>query len=118
LAREVWALELDPELAERARRRLFELGCGNAELRAGDGLRGWPERAPFDVILVSAASERVPRALEAQLAPGGRLLIPLRRERGAQSLVRFTRRGDDSLERVELCAVQFVPLVDSSGPSR
>jgi protein-L-isoaspartate(D-aspartate) O-methyltransferase len=116
LAREVYALELDPELAERARRKLAELGCANVELRAGDGTRGWPERAPFDAILVSAAAERVPPALEAQLAPGGRLVIPLGPARGEQSLVRLVRTGAKSLERAELCPVQFVPLLGASGP--
>lgn len=118
LAREVFALELDPELAERARRRLAELGCANVELRAGDGTKGWPERAPFDAILVSAASERVPPALEAQLAPGGRLVIPLGPVRGDQSLARFTRSAGESLERADLCPVQFVPLLTPSAPSR
>jgi protein-L-isoaspartate(D-aspartate) O-methyltransferase len=118
LVRDVYALELDPELAERARSRLAELGCGNVELRAGDGTQGWPEHAPFDAILVSAASQRVPPALEAQLAPGGRLVIPLGPVRGDQSLVRFTRAGGESLERVDLCAVQFVPLLEPSETSR
>src|SRR5262245_7816442 len=75
LAREVFAIELDPELAALARTRLESLGCANVELRAGDGNLGWPERAPFDAILVSAAATAVPPALEAQLAAGGRMVI-------------------------------------------
>ncbi|HTO07331.1 MAG TPA: protein-L-isoaspartate(D-aspartate) O-methyltransferase [Myxococcota bacterium] len=118
LAREVYAIELDPELAERARRRLAELGCANVELRAGDGARGWPERAPFDAILVSAAMERLPEALAAQLAVGGRLVAPLGTPRGDQSLVRLTKTGGDSLAREELCVVQFVPLVAPRPASR
>jgi len=118
LAREVVAIELDPELTARARGRLAELECANVELRAGDGMLGWPERAPFDAILVSAAAARVPPALEAQLALGGRLVIPLGPVHGDQSLVRLTRTGAESLERLELCSVQFVPLVAPRKTSR
>ena len=118
LAREAFAIELDPVLAEKARLRLTELGCTNAELRAGDGWNGWPDRAPFDAILVSAASAREPPALEAQLAPGGRLVLPLGPPRGEQVLVRITRSGNQSLERQELCVVQFLPLVSCAGTSR
>ncbi|HTO53767.1 MAG TPA: protein-L-isoaspartate(D-aspartate) O-methyltransferase [Myxococcota bacterium] len=118
LAREVFALELDPELAAKARARLAELGIANVELRAGDGSRGWREHAPFDAILVSAAAERIPPALEAQLAPGGRLLAPVGPRHGSQSLVRVTRRGAEDWERRELCEVQFVPLVGATESSR
>src|SRR5258706_11599676 len=77
LTRTVFAIELDPELAERAKLRLAALGCANVELRSGDGRLGWPERAPFDAILVSAAAASVPPALEAQLAPRGRMVLPI-----------------------------------------
>jgi protein-L-isoaspartate(D-aspartate) O-methyltransferase len=117
LARQVFALELDPELAAQARARLVELGIANVELRAGDGTRGLREHAPFDAILVSAAAERIPPALEQQLALGGRLLVPVGPHRGSQSLVRVTRRGAEDWERRELCEVQFVPLVGATAPS-
>ncbi len=117
LAREVFAVELDSELVTRARARLEALGCANVELRAGDGNAGWPERAPFDAILVSAAANTVPPALEAQLAPGGRMVIPLGTS-GSQSLVRISRSPAGDLERRELCEVQFVPLVGATSPSR
>jgi protein-L-isoaspartate(D-aspartate) O-methyltransferase len=117
LAREVFAIELDPELVARARARLDALGCANVELRAGDGNLGWPERAPFDAILVSAAASSAPPALQAQLAPGGRMVIPLGTS-GYQSLVRIARLPSGELERRELCEVQFVPLVGATSPSR
>lgn len=117
LAREVYGVELDPELVALARRRLAALGYANVELRSGDGALGWPERAPFDAILVSAAAANVPPALEAQLAPGGRMVIPVGPPRGNQSLVRIARLASGELERRELCDVQFVPFVGASGPS-
>jgi protein-L-isoaspartate(D-aspartate) O-methyltransferase len=118
LAREVFAIELDPELAATARRRLAELGCDNVELRSGDGSLGWAERAPFDAILVSAASAAVPPALESQLAPGGRLVIPVGSRRGDQSLLRIVRLAGGGFERSDLGEVQFVPLVGVTSPSR
>ncbi len=117
LAREVFAIELDPDLAELARLRLVALGCANVELRSGDGNLGWPERAPFDAILVSAAAASVPPALEAQLAPRGRMVIPIGSAAG-QSLVRITRLDGGGFERRELCDVQFVPLVGATSAWR
>lgn len=118
LAREVFAIELDPELAATARRRLAELGYDNVELRSGDGSLGWPERAPFDAILVSAASVAVPPALETQLAPGGRLVIPVGSARGDQCLLRIVRLEGGGFERSDLGEVAFVPLVGVTSPSR
>jgi len=117
LTRTVFAIELDPELAERAKLRLAALGCANVELRSGDGRLGWPERAPFDAILVSAAAASVPPALEAQLAPRGRMVLPIGGDAG-QSLVRVARIDGDRFERRELCEVQFVPLVGATSTSR
>jgi protein-L-isoaspartate(D-aspartate) O-methyltransferase len=114
LAREVFAIELDPDLAALARSRLAALGCANLELRSGDGNLGWPERAPFDAILVSAAAASVPPALEAQLAARGRMVIPIG-SAASQSLVRVTRVAG-GFERRELCEVQFVPLVGATSP--
>jgi protein-L-isoaspartate(D-aspartate) O-methyltransferase len=117
LAREVVAIERDPQLCEEARRRLAELGVANIEVHAADGTLGWPARAPFDAILVSAGGPHVPPALEAQLAPGGRLVMPVgaRRE---QSLVRLVRRAGGEIERQELGEVAFVPLVGEQGFER
>jgi protein-L-isoaspartate(D-aspartate) O-methyltransferase len=118
LAREVFAIEREPELAALAQKRLTDLGYTNVAVRAGDGTLGWPEHAPFDAILVSAAAAFVPPALEAELAPGGRMVIPLGPVRGGQSLVLLTRAKTGELERRELCEVQFVPLVGATSPSR
>ena len=104
---EVWSIELEPELATRAAAVLSELGHRNIHVRRGDGALGWPEAAPFDAIVVTAAPERIPPALPAQLAEGGRLVIPL----GAlsQELWVITRsRG--GFERRAVMSVRFVPL--------
>ena len=110
LAREVFALERDAELARAARERLAALDAGNVVVASGDGSAGWAAHAPFDAILVSAAAPSVPDALVAQLAPGGRLVLPVGAP-GQQTLVRIARGRDGALDRRELGAVQFVPLV-------
>jgi protein-L-isoaspartate(D-aspartate) O-methyltransferase len=105
--REVWSIELEPELSARAAAALSELGYRNIHVRCGDGALGWPEEAPFDAIVVTAAPERIPPALPAQLAEGGRLVIPL----GAmsQELWVVTRVGG-GFERRAVMSVRFVPL--------
>lgn len=110
LAGEVHSVERIRELAEGARARLAELGL-EARIRVGDGSRGWPAEAPFDVILVAAAAADIPRRLCRQLAEGGRLLVPIGDER-EQRLVRVRRRGD-AWEAEEVEAARFVPLVDA-----
>ena len=117
LAREVVAIERDPELARAARARLAELGFANVEVHAADGTLGWPERAPFDAILVSAGGPRVPPALEAQLAPDGRLVIPVG-ARSGQPLLRLVRSPSGELAREDLGEVAFVPLVGAAGFER
>ncbi len=113
LVRHVYTVEVRPGLAGAVRERLLDLGCTNVTLRVDDGSGGWPEEAPFDAILVTAAPRRVPDALVEQLAAGGRLVIPI--GSGDQELVRVTR-GPDGLERERLLPVRFVPLV--GGPRR
>lgn len=105
LAAEVHGLELDPELAADSARRLAELGCG-ARIHVGDGAHGLPAFAPFDAILLSCAAPEAPPALLAQLAPRGRLLMPLGAPGGAQWLVRV--RKDGGMEK--LLPVLFVPM--------
>jgi len=106
-AGEVWSVELEPELSERAGRTLAELGVRNAHLCVGDGARGWPEAAPFDAIVVTAAPAEVPPALTEQLVMGGRLIIPLGTV--AQELVVITRTAS-GLAREPVIPVRFVPL--------
>jgi len=86
------------------------LGYGRVQVRSGDGYQGWPEAAPFDAILVTAAAPRVPPALAAQLKEGGRLVIPLGPPGGAQTLMRYRQVQGKLVEEASL-AVRFVPLV-------
>ena len=113
LVQRVFTIETRPVMAEEARRRLDLLGCANVTLRVGDGHEGWPEEAPFDAILVTAAPRTAPAALVEQLAPGGRLVIPI----GGldQELVRMTRRID-RIEEETLLPVRFVPLTRDDRP--
>ncbi|MBI1951573.1 MAG: protein-L-isoaspartate(D-aspartate) O-methyltransferase [Acidobacteria bacterium] len=108
LVRHVYTMEVRPRLAGVVRERLHDLGCANVTLRVDDGSGGWPEEAPFDAILVTAAAHRVPEALMEQLGTGGRLVIPI--GSGDQELVRMTR-GGDGFDRERLLPVRFVPLV-------
>lgn len=115
VAAQVVAVERDAVLAAAASERLAALGCRNVDVVVGDGTLGWPGGGRFDAILVAAAGPSVPLALQAQLASGGRLVIPIG-ARGCQSLVKLTRRGDgDDFEREDLCLVAFVPLVGAQG---
>ncbi len=118
----VWTIETVPELAEQAAARLAELGYESVTVRQGDGSKGWPEEAPFDAILVTAAaSHRPPAALLEQLAPGGRLVIPVEHRAarfslfggvGDQELLVIGKNEDGSVsERCHL-PVAFVPLIE------
>lgn len=114
LSRSVYSVETVPELALEARRRLDALGIGNVTLHTGDGSGGWPEHAPFDVILVGAAAPRVPEPLVSQLAAGGRLIIPVGDEQG-QRLVRITRDAEGEPIEENVDSAYFVPLVGEQG---
>lgn len=109
LVGEVVSIERVPELAERARAVLADLGH-DVEVVVGDGHAGWPERAPYDAIVVAAAPTEVPEPLTEQLADGGRLVIPVGPRHATQQLVVIRREGDD-LVREQSVAVRFVPLV-------
>lgn len=120
---EVYGIEIVPELARAAESRLAELGYAGVRLRCGDGAQGWPEAAPFDAIIVSAAAWReIPPALLAQLKPGGRLVVPLERGpakarypflRQDQVLLLVQKGMDGGLHRREILPVAFVPLVSA-----
>ncbi len=110
LTDQVFTMELLPELAQPAAARLKTLGYHQVRVQTGDGYRGWPEEAPFDAILVTAAAPQVPPALTEQLKEGGRLVIPLGEPGGNQTLVRL-RKVKGELKEEERLPVRFVPLV-------
>ena len=106
----VFSIEIIPELAQAAAARLPTLGYDKVRVKTGDGYLGWPEEAPFDAILVTAAAPAVPAALAAQLKEGGRLVIPLGAAYWEQTLVRL-RKIKGELKEEEQIPVRFVPLV-------
>jgi len=107
----VYSIELIPALGNEARRRLEELGYGNIEVRIGDGYAGWPEKAPFDGIVVTAAAPHVPQALVEQLRTGARMVIPVGGESDMQYLKVLTKRADGGVDEKRVLPVRFVPLV-------
>jgi protein-L-isoaspartate(D-aspartate) O-methyltransferase len=109
LVRRVVSVERVPELSRRAQAALASAGETGVELVVGDGSLGLPDRAPFDAISVAAAADEVPPALEEQLAPGGRLVVPV--DMGIQRLVLVRREVDGALRRSVEQPVRFVPLV-------
>jgi protein-L-isoaspartate(D-aspartate) O-methyltransferase len=115
IAREVYSIERLPLLAEAARERLERLAYANVNVRVGDGSLGWSEHAPYDAIAVAAGGPKVPEALKAQLAIGGRLVIPVGTEDSGQILLRVTRDAEDVFREEELAAVRFVPLIGKQG---
>jgi protein-L-isoaspartate(D-aspartate) O-methyltransferase len=111
LAGVVFSVEIVPELAERARLLLRgELGLANLRLRVGDGTLGWPEEAPFDRIVVTAAGPEVPPALLEQLGPGGRMILPVGPDPSGQVLRLVDRRGGGEVSEADVLPVRFVPL--------
>jgi protein-L-isoaspartate(D-aspartate) O-methyltransferase len=111
IAGQVIAIERKPELVAVARERLVRLNYANVTIVEGDGTRGWPEGAPYDAILVAAAGSQVPQALIDQLAPGGRLVMPVGGALWAQDLVKLTKLPDGQTKRESLGGVRFVPLI-------
>jgi protein-L-isoaspartate(D-aspartate) O-methyltransferase len=115
LAREVWSIEIVEPLASQAAARLAALGYRNVTVRAGDGYRGWPEHAPFDAILVTAAPPEIPQPLLDQLAMGGRLVAPV--GEASQELV-VVERTPGGLSRRTILPVRFVPMTGEAQRSR
>lgn len=113
LARQVYSIEIVDSLARRAAQRLRLLGFDNVQTRCTDGYHGWPEAAPFDAIVVSAATAAVPSPLFEQLAPGGRLIVPL--DAGFdQELVLFNKSPGGELSQRKLLPVAFVPMTGAA----
>ena len=108
---EVIAIERHSELAELAGRRMERLGYENVSIYEGDGTRGFPDKGPFDAIIVSASGSHVPEVLLQQLEVGGRLVMPVGEPHEVQKLLKITRTSEDEYEQEELGAVRFVPLI-------
>jgi len=108
LCKEVYSIEIVKPLADEAGKRLADLGYKNVTVRSGDGFRGWPERAPFDVIVVAASPRQIPQPLLDQLAPGGRLVIPV----GGypQDLTLVEKQKDGTIRQRTVAPVLFVPM--------
>jgi protein-L-isoaspartate(D-aspartate) O-methyltransferase len=115
LVAEVYTVERDERLFELATRRLADLGYTNVKVLHSDGTLGWPEHAPYDVIVVTAGGPQIPKPLLEQLAIGGRLVIPIGEVPRLQSLIRVTRVGKDQYDEENLGQVQFVPLIGAQG---
>ena len=117
LGARVFTIETIPELASRAAATLDRLGYRKVTVRVGDGTLGWPEEAPFDAIIVTAGGRAVPKALIDQLAPGGRMVIPVGGY-GFQSLKVIARHQNGDLDSTDVLPVAFVPLVDGDAARR
>jgi len=109
ICKEVYSIEIVEPLADEAKKRLMDLGYKNVTVRHGDGYRGWPEKAPFDVIIVAAAPGHVPQPLVDQLAPGGKLVIPVG-GRFHQQLILIEKDNEGVVHRKPNIPVLFVPM--------
>jgi protein-L-isoaspartate(D-aspartate) O-methyltransferase len=114
LVEKVYTIEIVEPLATEARQTLERLGYDNVTVRTGDGYAGWPEHAPFDVILVTAAPDHVPQALVEQLEPGGRMVIPVGPVFDVQELLVLEKDATGRVRRRSVLPVRFVPLVRDS----
>ena len=114
LAKQVYSIERIPALAQAAQQRLQKMGYDNVETRCGDGYQGWPEKAPFEGIVVTAAAPYVPPALLEQLKPGGRMVIPVGIPSMHQELMLVTRDLLGETHTSSVLGVAFVPLVEEN----
>jgi protein-L-isoaspartate(D-aspartate) O-methyltransferase len=115
IAESVVAIERHGELAQIARERMARLGYDNVRIIQGDGTRGCADEAPFDAILAAASGSHVPKPLVDQLAPGGRLVMPVGDPGFVQELVKVTKRPDGTTSQENLGGVRFVPLIGEEG---
>ncbi|MEC9376746.1 MAG: protein-L-isoaspartate(D-aspartate) O-methyltransferase [Candidatus Neomarinimicrobiota bacterium] len=111
LADQVFTIEIVPELAEGARKILKDLKYGNIAVRTGDGYKGWPEEAPFDRVIVTAAPKEIPQALVDQLANGGRMIIPVGKQFFTQYLWVIEKDKKGVVSKEKILPVRFVPMV-------
>ena len=111
----VYTVERLKSLVISARQRLWELGFNNVQVHADNGTLGWPEHAPYDAIVVTAEGPTIPKALQAQLTVGGRLIIPVGDDSNRQRLVRVIRQSETEFEPESLGAVRFVSLIGVQG---
>ncbi|MGQ0664535.1 MAG: protein-L-isoaspartate(D-aspartate) O-methyltransferase [Pseudomonadota bacterium] len=118
LVSQVYTIETIPALADPARQRLDRLGYKNIEVRAGNGQFGWPERAPFDAVIVTAAAPEIPRHLVRQLKPGGRMVIPVGVAGGPQMLTLVEKTGEGRVSTRDVLPVAFVPLTGDGAPRK
>jgi protein-L-isoaspartate(D-aspartate) O-methyltransferase len=115
IAGKVIAIERQHELVEIARERLQRFGYDNVEIVEGDGTKGWRDAAPYDAILAAASGSHVPRPLVEQLAPGGRIVMPVGDPGWVQQLIKVTKNDDGTLVQQDLGGVRFVPLIGEEG---
>ena len=106
----VFTIELEPTLAADAQRILQELSYRNVTTRVGDGYAGWPQHAPFDIIIVTAAPDHLPQPLLDQLKPGGRMVVPVGPKHGTQQLRLMEKDASGRLRTIDISPVRFVPL--------
>jgi len=111
IAQRVYSIEIIDSLAREAKENLAKLNYRNIEIKIGDGYQGWPEKAPFDAIVVTAAAPQVPGALLAQLKAGGRMVIPVGAAGQTQELVLVTKEMDGTSRQKRVLPVRFVPLL-------
>jgi protein-L-isoaspartate(D-aspartate) O-methyltransferase len=111
VADQVFTVELIPELLEKARQNVDQLGLKNISFKSGDGRMGWEEKGPFDGILVTAAAEKIPEKLLEQLKPEGRMIVPVGLQGGTQQLVLIWKEPDGLIRTSPLLPVRFVPLM-------
>lgn len=109
----VFTIEIFPELGHSARELFNRMGYDNIQTRIGDGFKGWPQYAPFDAIIVTAAPEQIPQPLKDQLAEGGRMIIPVGGDHVQHLVLLRKKRGN--LREEEILPVRFVPMIDSTG---
>jgi protein-L-isoaspartate(D-aspartate) O-methyltransferase len=114
LVKQVYTVEVIRQLGEQTKERLTKLGYRNIEFRVGDGYSGWPEHAPYDAVIVTAAAESIPEKLIEQLKPGGCMAIPVGTLYRGQTLLRVHKNENGTVDQKEILPVAFVPLIGGS----